>query len=130
MDRTCTACGKTFTAKRSTAKYCSSSCRANVSTGKVVPLNPGAPIASHPASTGSLSDATSTQLADAGRADTPVGVAALLLARQLDDPTTPPAARAGLTREFRSTLAEALKGATAGSAVDDLRARRDARRTG
>ena len=129
MQRTCQACGQTFDANPR-AKFCSASCRGKAHRGTVVTLRPDAPTTPAPASTGSLSDATSTQLADAGRADTPVGVAALLLARQLDDPTTPPAARAGLTREFRSTLAEALKGATAGSAVDDLRARRDARRTG
>ena len=128
MNRTCVACGKGFEAKRSTAKYCGSSCRAKVSTGSVVTLRPDAP---PPAPVvGGLLESTRAALTEAGRESTPLGMAALELAETITSHDTPPAAKATLTREFRATLADALKGAVVASSVDELRRRRAALRTG
>lgn len=129
MNRTCAACGKPFVAKRSTAKYCGSSCRAKVSTGAVVLLNPDAPT---PDATerGPQEESTLRVLLHADRADHPLGVAALALSRDIDSRETPVNMRTAAIKQLSVTLSEALKGATTGSAVDELRRRRDQQRTG
>ncbi len=130
MNRTCAACGKPFEAKRSTAKFCGSSCRANVSTGVAV-LRP-APVAPEPLTPerGPQEQATWNALAEAGRETHPMGVAALVLSRDIDARDTPVNARTQAIKQLSATLADALKGAAVASAVDELRSRRDARRTG
>lgn len=127
--RECAACGKAFTAESSRARYCSSSCRVRVHRGTVVPITAGTPRPTLEGP-GGVERATVAELARHDRVEQPVGVAAVLLARVLDDPATPPGAKAGAAREFRATLAEALKGAGRESSLDDLRRRRDARRAG
>lgn len=128
MERTCAACGQPFMAKRSTAKYCGSSCRARVATGAVVPLPnrpTPAPVSSEPA----LVVAVRAQLDDADRATSPLGLAALELAMALADANTQPGAKATLAKQLEATLVSAMKGAkVAQNPVDKLREQRDRKR--
>lgn len=126
MMRACVACGKPFEAKRSTAKYCGSSCRAKVSTGAVVLLN--AEPKSAPVVASGLVETTRGTLAEAGRESSPLGMAALELAMTIASSETPPSAKAQLTREFRATLSEALAGAAKASSPQQLRDEVAARR--
>lgn len=132
--RKCAACAQPFIAKTAKARFCSATCRSRNHRGQVVPLRavdaPDAERSERPAALGRLEASTLKALQDAQRDESPLGIAVLELARTIDSPDTPASPKANLTREFRATLAEALKGAAAASGVDELRRRRDERRTG
>ena len=124
MIRVCAACGRDFEAKRATAKYCGSSCRARVSTGAALPIK--APLeAARPSG---LVESTRAALVAAGRDSEPLAMAAIELAAAIVSPETPSAAKATLTREFRVTLAESLRGAAKASGPQQLRDELAARR--
>ena len=132
MQRACQACGKTFTAARATARFCSDACRQRAHRGTVVPMADRTPRPA-PLAPGRLQESTRTALAALGLESTPLGFGALLLAESIESPDTPPAAKASLMREFRATLTEATAGARRGTSVDELRdelARRRAVRGG
>ena len=62
-------------------------------------------------------------------ADTALWLAALEVARSLVDVNTPASAKAALAKQLEASLAAATKGAkVAANPVDDIRARRDAKR--
>lgn len=128
MSRTCAACGEPLTTTNSRAKYCSSTCRARVSKGNVIPLHARPePGPTEPA----LVAAVRAQLVDAERVSSPLGLAALELARTLADDMTPPSAKAMLAKQLEATLTSALKGAkVAQSPVDRIREQRDRKRAG
>ncbi|HEX5347839.1 MAG TPA: hypothetical protein VFW64_12195 [Pseudonocardiaceae bacterium] len=75
---------------------------------------------------------TLLELAKAGRENTALGQAALLLAYRLEHSHLDTGASiASMVKQHGATLAEALKGAGKGvNPVDELRARRDAKRAG
>lgn len=123
MERVC-PCGRTFTAQRSTAKFCSSTCRANSHTGRLTRITPDRSVGGESA----LVTATRAQLDAIDRADTPLGLTALELADRVSDRATPPAALAVLAKQLEATLASASKGVAIAGALDDLRKRRDAKR--
>jgi hypothetical protein len=97
---------------------------------KSVPALHGAALALATVPVGSLTDATRTALTAAGKAETPEGALALYMAAQLDAGAHTGSQTAALGREYRAALELAMKGATAGgsTALDELRARRAARR--
>jgi hypothetical protein len=68
------------------------------------------------------------KLEEAGRADTPAGVSALLLAAKLDLGGDTGSAMAALAKQHLAALDEALRGAlVAADKVDELRRRRERR---
>lgn len=76
---------------------------------------------------GRLESATRAELAAVGRTETIRGIHALVIARQIDQ--APPNAIAALSKEYREVLALALEGTKVEyDALDELRARRDAKR--
>jgi hypothetical protein len=80
--------------------------------------------------TGTLG-AVISELTTAGRLETSAGQAAIALATRIDEGAESSAGLAALTRELRAAMAEALANVTeAGDALDELRARREARRAG
>lgn len=84
------------------------------------PVNPDAP-------PGRLESATLTELAAVGREGSIRGIHALVIARQIDQ--SPSNAVAALSKEYREVLALALEGTKVEyDALDELRARRDAKR--
>lgn len=121
MQRTCAHCGKSFTAKRPTAKYCSSSCRGKATharqQGKVVDL---AARQAEEQPTGGLVAITEERLRDADLLDTPGGQQVLLVARRMTTAVSD-AAVAGLSKEYRTLLAEVLAGTEEPDGLDDAR---------
>lgn len=125
--RDCAQCGEPFEAKRATALYCSGKCRkrAQRSRGPVAEA-----ASSPPASDGDVAGAVREKLAAAKVDATPLGRAALVLARRIDTfgAIEPGAALASLTRELRATLDAALmKADAAEDPVDELAKQRNRR---
>lgn len=128
--RPCDVCGTPYEAKRATSKYCSATCRMRKSRGaEVVPLpaaetgKPGEP------PRGPCYAATLRTLTDADRHDTPLGVAALVLAQRIDNPGMDTgSALASVVGRLEVTLAAAMKGAGAATAPGQLRDELAARR--
>lgn len=128
MTRSCTQCGRPFEAQSSRAKFCSSTCRARKSEGVTPRATKPAQTAPEPAM-GAQESSVRSALAEAARESSPLGIAALILARRLDaSASETPQAVAALVRELRATLVEALDGAgQAADTVDEVGARRDAK---
>jgi hypothetical protein len=110
MRKVCVIDGTQFEAKRPSAKYCSERCR------KRAQRQPAAVIAL-PArigtAEGDLTSATRRTLEAAGRDESELGAAALLAAKRLDSAaiTDTAAGVAALMKEYRATLADAMKDA-------------------
>lgn len=139
----CEVCGDAFEAQRRTARFCGSKCRMRAHRGaEVVPLRPEparkpAPRARRKAAAnadeesqpvlGQVEAAVTKQLADAERLATPLGQAALVLARRLDSGKYDTgSAMASLVRQLEATLESATADAkVADDPVDELRRRRD-----
>lgn len=133
MDRACAVCGETFSAKRPSAKYCGERCRkraqrrpdgVKASAGPVETPTPEIPVG--------LVASTVAELARAGRETSALGQSAILLAYRLEYGASGDTGSsvAALVKQHNTTLAEALKGAEKASAIDELKARRDAKRAG
>ena len=144
MRITCAACSTEFDARSSRARFCSAKCRTDAhyrrtKLGLPEAKNPPAkpkrtrkvkPAPETDAPVGTLG-AVLAELREAGRLDSSAGQAAVALARRIDDGAESSAGLAALTRELRAAMAEALARAeAAGDALDELRARREARRVG
>ena len=133
MKKNCEVCGGPFDAKRRTAKYCSNGCRVQAQRGSG---GESAPITALPtpqgASDGPVARSAREELAGAGREDTANGQLVLALARRIDAAEGESGASlAALVKEFRASLAAAVAGAeTAADPLDELRMRRDGKRSG
>jgi hypothetical protein len=133
MKRDCDACGRQYFAKSKRSKFCTDvECkrrrereRKRRGGGEVVEM-PGASSAPERASEGSIAAAARAELVAAGRADTSVGRAAIALAERLElGMFDTGSSMAALSREYRATLAEALKDARVDAdTVDELGERR------
>lgn len=126
----CASCGKPLTTTNKRARYCDSTCRANGAKrrAKGVPeLRPEPTPTS--ATTGGVHAATLEELTAAAREGTALGRAALALAARIDAGEDTGSALAAAVKQLQVTLAEAVKGAQiAATPMDELRARRDAKR--
>ena len=141
MARTCDACGADFDARSPRARFCSDKCRSRARYRREVLGQPEAVASPKPKRTrkakaaaepdapvGALG-AVLAELQAAGRLDSSAGQAAVALARRIDDGAESSSGLAALTREMRAAMAEALSRVEAsGDALDELRARREARR--
>lgn len=137
MERACDVCGVAYVAKRAASRYCGERCRKRAQrTGKVTPLKqaakprgkraPAEPVAGgvEPAAAGpgAVEAATLEILEAAGRLSTPLGQAALVLARRLDRPGLDTgSAIAGVARQLEATLTAALRGSGAAAGPQKLR---------
>lgn len=138
MDKRCGVCGASFEAKRRTAKYCCGRCRKRAQRIDVnaAPDRPtqarDEPSTQADAGSDSLESAALSELEAAGRASSAAGRTVLALARRIDGGGQETGASfASLVKEFRASLAQALKGAEqASDPVDELRERRERKRTG
>lgn len=144
MDRACDRCGGAFTAAHRRARFCSPKCRTQATRararGESEALPPRTKAKGSSRQKASTADATEVtgvtsaviaELTAAGRLHTSAGQSALALARRIDDGAESSAGLAALTREMRAAMAEATSNvAEAGDALDELRARREARRAG
>ena len=133
MQRNCDECGTAYLAKRPSSKYCTTRCRTRSTRkrqgGTAVQSRPAQPAPdAAPLTPGVLADATRAELGPL--ADTADGILLLTLATRIDSvPETAPAL-ASLSKEFAARKAELMTHrVTTVSPMDELRARRDARRT-
>ena len=139
MEATCARCGDTFSPASKRARFCSVKCRTQATRARAAGQPESlAPAKSKPARkpkaevvpTGALA-AVIAELTAAGRLDSSAGQAAVALARRIDDGAESSSGLAALTREMRAAMAEALaRVESAGDALDELLARREARRAG
>lgn len=121
MERACDGCGRPYEAKRKTSRFCSDLCRAR---NKGASGEPEAPSLN-----GHVAASTRAMLEKAERVETPLGASALLLASRIDSAQDTGSALAALNKEWRATLAQATDGVKmAASPLDELKARREARR--
>ena len=130
MQKLCVRCGDQFVAARKDVQYCSKRCRNGASRDRVAGKTaPRVKPAVSPVEVIGATSAVTAELTSAGRLDSTAGQAALALARRIDDGAESSAGLAALSRELRAALAEALSRVESqGDALDDLRARREARR--
>lgn len=133
MTKECDACGSRFTPRSSRARFCSDKCRSKARYRREVLKQPEAPKpAAKPrrkAKDGGTLTAVTAELTAVGRLDSSAGQAAVALARRIDEGAESSSGLAALTREMRAAMAEALAHVEqAGDALDELRARREARR--
>lgn len=127
----CTVCAVGFDAKRE-SKYCGGRCRKRAQRRPEGIAAAAIPAGDAPDTPGArpgagLEQATRGELAAAGRAETAVGQAAVVLAHRIDRGTTETGASlAAMVREYRATLAEALRETEQSTdPLDELRARRE-----
>lgn len=133
MDVTCVGCGKVFSAKRPNAKTCGDTCRKRVQRNPNIAAEAPAVTDPDPASEipVGLVASTVSELAKAGRENSALGQAAILLAYRLERSQVDTGSSvAAMVKQHGSTLAEALKAAESASMIDELKARRDAKRAG
>ena len=123
MQRHCDHCGRPYEARRSTSKFCGSSCRGKASLAlKVSPL----PVVPSPNGDGPCARAARVALESVDRLETPSGAAAMGLAAVLDEGS--PSGTAAVAKEYRAAMDAALAGVAAeADLVDELRARREQR---
>ena len=124
MDVTC-ACGTTFTAKDRRAKWCSDRCRKRGQRGGEVVSLPTEPKAEKP---GPVETQAHRELSDAGRLDSSIGQACLVLARRLDRPGVDTgSALSTVAARLEDLMAKATRAAGASAPQqyrDELAARR------
>ena len=127
MTKSCGSCGAAFESKRAAGRWCSDRCRKRAQRAPAPAV-----VLAVPPGEGELTEVTRLELQEAGRVDTSLGQAALLLARRLDSTSADTGSSlAALVREHRATLAEATRGLkVAGDLLDELKARRDRQHAG
>lgn len=129
MNVTCT-CGTVFQARSAKARYCSDRCRKRK--GKADALGDVAPLVAPSPGGGAVELAVRGDLEAADRLETPLGQAALTLARRLDNPGLDTgSAMAAVAKQLEAVLASATKGAAKATAPellqDELSERRRSR---
>ncbi|WP_293311753.1 hypothetical protein [Mycolicibacterium sp.] len=132
MRMTCVVCKRNYSATRRDSKTCSPSCRRRKANG--AKAGAGAPESPVFNDGNSLMKATRAELDAAGKLDSMLGQQALTLVARMEDTDTP-AGIASLSRELRAVMAAALGSSASGAkpqqdSVDQLKARRDAKRSG
>lgn len=121
--RSCEACGEPLpSSAHPKRRFCNDSCRKRRGSAKVVAFRAGGQAA------GTVEQSTSAALEAAGRAGTPAGAAAMVLAVRIDLNADTGSAMAAMVKELRSTMADALAGVPEEpDKVDEIRAQREKR---
>ena len=136
--RKCIRCGDPYQASRSTAKYCSTRCRVYASQERraALPVKTGGSEKPKPSlmvevdQSAGLITATRGTLEAAGRLDSVAGQSAIRIAEAMTGRETG-AGLAALSKALSATMAEALDGVVSqADSLDELKARREARRAG
>jgi len=127
MQRECESCGRSYTARRASSRFCGDTCgkRSQRARAAGIPLR-ATTTGDHPAPPSELERATVAELDAVGRLESVAGQIALELAYRVASGYESGAAVAALVKELRVTMAEALAGvAPAADPLDEIRARRD-----
>ena len=128
MQRNCAVCDAPFEAQRYQAKYCGDTCRKRAQRGGIAGKSETtAAEVNRPVS--GLVDAVTAELEAAGKVNSVAGQHALELANRIASAPAMSTGVAALSKQLQSVLAEALRGSgQVADPVDDLKARRDAKR--
>lgn len=124
--RDCQTCGEPFEARRSDARFCSDACRAAHRRGDiaaVIPLGVGGGVSL----ADGLADSVRARIESAGLTDEPHAVATLKLAQMMEQ--TSGSAYAAMHRQLLTSLEKLDALAPVVDRVDDLRLRRDRKRS-
>lgn len=129
MQRPCDVCGEVYEAKRPQSKYCGDTCRKRAQRGYVVT---DTPTLVPDSVDGPVALAALAVLRESERMETPLGQAALALARRVDVNRDTGAGLAALVKQFEATLKAATADVKSAEspldrARDELAARRAAR---
>ena len=96
MQRQCATCGKAYQAARPNSKFCSDTCRVRAHRSpKSSPAPPAGPV---PMLGAGLESVAARELDAAGRLDTVLGQAALVLARRIESPMETGSSIASMTK--------------------------------
>jgi len=119
--RDCDSCRKRYEAKTRRSKFCSPDCR-------LVNHRGGSPkVEAVPVAAGEFLEVVERELVEAGRLDSVAGRQALMVAEKMQ--VASGSGLAALSKELTSVLAVALQGSAVVDPLDELRVRREARRT-
>ncbi len=131
MQRQCGFCGRSYEARRATSRYCGPTCRQRSLRALAAGLPPRpSTLDDDPAPPSELELVVTRELEAAGRLRTAFGQVAVELARRVASPFESGAAVASLAKQFREAMDKALAGvAVAADPLDDIRARRDRKRS-
>lgn len=124
--RNCAACGVPFEARRSDARFCSDACRAASRRGDIAPvisLGIGGDASTSPG----LADSVRSRIESAGLSADAHAVATLKLAQMMEQ--TSGSAYAAMHRQLLTSLEKLDALAPVADRVDDLRLRRDRKRS-
>jgi len=131
MQRECESCGRSYTGRRTSSRFCGGTCgkRSQRARAAGIPLR-AATSGDREAAPSELEAVTARELEAVGRLESVAGQLALELARRVASGYESGAAVASLVKELRATMAAALAGlAPAPDALDELRTRRDRKRS-
>ena len=130
MLRRCDSCGVEYAAKRAASRFCSPRCRQRARRSSSPVALPVPSLARPVSSPSVLVESVRRELAAAGRDDSWLGQQALALAAKIDAGQDTGSGIASLSKELRSVMGAALEGvAQAADPLDELRARRDVKRS-
>ncbi|GAC1386312.1 MAG: hypothetical protein NVSMB4_13570 [Acidimicrobiales bacterium] len=126
----CATCGGSFEASKGNARFCGATCRKRGERAKNLALTlPPAPEGAQGVSEPDLVAAVRRELSEADRLTTVAGQVALELAVRVANRREMGSAVASLSKQLREAMAEAMVNvAVEASPLDEIRARRDARR--
>jgi len=131
MDRECDSCGRSYTARRASSRFCGDTCgkRSQRARAAGLPLL-AATLDDREAAPSELERVVVRELEAAGRLQSVAGQVALELAYRVASPHETGAAVAALAKQLHLTMTEALGGvAKAADPLDEIRARRDRKRS-
>lgn len=132
MERECVVCGQSFTAERSSRRYCGSGCRAKASETRArersgparVRQLPGADDGSAPEPSDSVEVAVRADLEKAKKRGTVLGQQALAIARRLDHAMADSgSAVAALSKELTGLMAQVIVPDDESDALDEAQAK-------
>lgn len=131
MQRECESCGRSYTAQRTSSRFCGDTCgkRSQRARAAGLPLLADT-LDDDPAPLSELERVVVRELEAVGRLECVAGQIALVLARRIGSRRESGAATASLARRFSATMTKALAGVDrAADPLDEIRARRDLKRS-
>ena len=131
MSRECDVCGREYTARRSSSRFCGGTCaKRSQRAGPAVMRARAAVLAGGEAPLSGLEQAVARELEQAGQLGSVTGLIAMELAYRVGSGHETSAAVSALVKELRATMTAALAGVDrAADPLDEIRVRRDRKRS-
>jgi len=131
MQRDCASCGLQYVTRRASSRFCGGTCQKRAERARAAGMRlPAANLDDLGAAPSLLVEAVSRELDEVGRLSSVGGQMAVLLAQRIASRRETGAATAALAKQLSATMTWALGGvAKAADPLDEIRARRDAKRS-